>query len=129
MKVTFLKNIWAWITGAAKKVKEALDFGKETANDIKKYADSPLLDYFVKATKNPYDDAALIGIRAGLEWFINAMGWADKKISDFDEVTKKYVLANIAAEAGYLKAEADKLGTTREQHIAAAPVVYDPKIV
>ena len=57
------------------------------------------------------------------------MGWAEKKVSDFDATTLPHVMNAINAESAFLKAQFDKVDLSRQQAIASAQVVYDPKII
>jgi|GEM_PF-4561999 len=127
--MSFITKAWAWLTGAAKKVKAALNIGRDVANDIKKVVDSPLLDVAVNLTKSDLDNKALAWIRAGLGVLIENIGWADKKLSDFTDESKPYVLATIAAEASVLIAQAANIDLTRQQAITAGQLVYDEKSV
>lgn len=128
MKNLFKKLI-NFITGAARKIKEALNFGKDIANRVKQVVDSPLLDVVVNLTPTPLDNAALTYLRNTLPTWIEKMGWAEKKVSDFDETTLPHVLNAISAEAAKLTAEKTNAYLTRQQAIAAAQIIYDPKIV
>jgi len=127
--MSIFKKIADWITGAARKVKEALNFGKDIANRVKQVVDSPLIDVVVNLTPTPLDNAALIFLRQQLPIWIAKMGWAEKKVSDFDETTLPHVLNAISAEAAKLTAEYNNADLSRQQAIAAAQVVYSPKIV
>lgn len=124
-----LKSIGSFFSGAARKVKEALSFGVVIANRVKQVADSPLLDVVVKLTPTPLDDAALVSVRTALGVWITKMGWAEKKVSDFDETTLPHVLNSIAAEAAVLTAEYNNADLSRQQAIASEQIVYSPKIV
>lgn len=124
-----LKSIGSFFSGAARKVKEALTFGKDIANRVKQVIDSPLLDVVVKLTPTPLDNNALAAVRTALAVWIEKIGWADKKVSDFDETTLPHVLNAISAEAAKLTAEYNNADLSRQQAIASAQVVYDPKIV
>ena len=124
-----LKAIANFFTGAARKVKEALTFGKDIANRVKQVVDSPLLDVVVNLTATPLDNAALVFVRGQLELWIDRIGWSDKKVSDFDETTLPHVLNAISAESAKLTAEYNNADLSRAQAIASAQVVYDPKIV
>lgn len=127
--MSIIKDIFKWISGAARKVKEALTTGKSIANQIKAVADSPLLDAIVNLTTTGADNLALLAIRNGLTTWIAKMNWADKKISDFDETTLPHVLNSINAEAAKLKAEFINADLSRQQAIASAQVEYNPDIV
>lgn len=127
--MNILKQIAAFFTGAARKIKEALTFGKDIANRVKQVVDSPLLDVVVNLTTTPLDNAALIYVRQALPSWIEKMGWAEKKLSDFDETTLPHVLNSIAAEVAVLTAEHNEVDLSRQQAIASEQVVYDPKIV
>lgn len=127
--MNIFQKIAAWITGAARKIKEALTFGKDIANRVKQVVDSPLLDVIVNLTPTQADNALLVYVRSGLGLWIQKMNWVDKKISDFDETTLPHVLNAISAEAAKLTAEYNNADLSRQQAIAAAQVVYDGKIV
>lgn len=124
-----LKAIGDFFSGAARKIKEALTFGKDIANKVKQVVDSPLLDVIVNLTPTQADNALLVYVRSGLGLWIQKMNWVDKKVSDFDETTLPHVLNAISAEAAKLTAEYNNADLTRQQAIASAQVVYDPKIV
>lgn len=124
-----LKSIGNFFSGAARKIKEALNFGKDVANRVKQVVDSPLLDVVVNLTATPLDNSALTYLRNNLPAWINKMGWAEKKVSDFDETTLPHVLNAISAEAAKLTADYNNADLTRQQAIASAQVVYDPKIL
>jgi hypothetical protein len=123
--MNWIKKAIAWLTGAAKKVQEALSKGSAIANAIKMYADSPLLDVAVKLTKTDLDDKALTYVRTGLASLIEAMGWADKKLNELPENARTYVLSTLAAEASVLVAQAKKVDLSRQQAITAGQLVYD----
>lgn len=127
--MNILKAIAAFFTGAIRKVKEALTFGSQIANRIKQITDSPLLDVVVNLTTTPLDNAALLYVRQMLPAWIEKMGWAEKKLSDFDETTLPHVLNSIAAEVAVLSAEHNNADLTRQQAIASEQVVYNPNIV
>lgn len=129
MKIKFITDILNWISGAAKKVKEALNFGKETANAVKTIVDSPLLDVVVSLTKTTVDNSALFFLRVNLPIWLEKMGWAEKKVSDFDETTLPHVLNAINAEAAKLYADHKQIELSRPQAIAGAQVNYNPEIV
>ncbi len=124
-----LKAIWQFITGAVRKLKEALTTGKNVANQIKAVADSPLLDVIVNLTVTGADNLALLYVRNALKLWIDRIGWADKKLSDFDDTTLPHVMNAISAEASKLTAEFINADLTRQQAIASAQVVYNPDIV
>lgn len=127
--MNIFQKIAAWLTGAARKIKEALTFGKDIANRVKQVVDSPLLDVVVNLTPTPLDNAALIFVREHISVWLAKIGWAEKKISDFDETTLPHVLNAISAEAAKLTAEYNNADLSRQQAIAAAQIVYDGKIV
>lgn len=127
--MNILKKIAAFFTGAARKIKEALTTGKDIANRVKQVVDSPLLDVVVSLTPTPLDNAALLYVRQLLPSWIEKMGWAEKKISDFDETTLPHVLNSIAAEVAVLTAQHNNADLSRQQAIASEQVVYNPKIV
>lgn len=124
-----IKSILNWITGAAKKVKEALTFGKEFANEVKQVVDSPILDVITTLIPGTLDDKALAFVRMGISSLVSNLGWADKKVSDFTYKSLPHVLNTISAEAATLKAEYDKIQLSRQQAIASAQVVYSPEIL
>lgn len=128
MKNLFKKLI-DFITGAARKIKEALTTGKNIANTVKQAVDSPLFDIAVMLIPGTADDAILHYLRQQLPVWIEKMGWAEKKVSDFDETTLPHVLNAISAETAKLTAEKTNADLSRQQAIAAAQIVYDPKIV
>jgi hypothetical protein len=127
--MSILKDIWNFVTGAAKKVKEALTFGKDFANKAKSELDKPIWDIVVAAIPGKYDDALLIFVRAGLKKLSEDLGWADKTMSDFSNSALPHVLNTISAESAYLKAEYEKVKLSRPQAIASAQVIYAPEIV
>jgi hypothetical protein len=124
-----LKSIFNWISGAAKKVAGAMGFGKDIANQIKGYADSPLLDVVVNLTTTPYDNVALAYVRTGLTILIKDLGWGEKKISDFSDSSLPHVLNTLNAESAKLNADFKNIPLTRQQAIAGAQVVYNPNII
>lgn len=128
MKNLFKKLI-DFITGAARKIKEALTTGKNIANTVKQAVDSPLFDIAVTLIPGTADDAILHYLRQQLPIWIEKMGWAEKKIEDFDETTLPHVLNAISAETAKLTAEKTNVDLSRQQAIAAAQIIYDPKIV
>lgn len=129
MKIPVLTAIWNWISGAVRKVKDILASGNQIANSIKAVTDSKLLDVIVNLTPTNADNEALKYIRAGLELWIAKMGWADKKLSEFDETTLPHVMNAINAESSKLLSEIKGVNLTRQQAIAAAQVVYDERVV
>jgi len=127
--MSIFKKIADWITGAAKKVSQALKIGKDVGNIIKQVVDSPLLDVVVNLTKTPLDNGALAYVRPRIGAWLEEIGWAEKKLSDFSEKTFPHVMNSIAAEVAVLEAEYKEVELSRPQAIASIQVVYDPKIV
>ena len=124
-----LKSIGNFLSGVASKISSALSNGVKIANVIKGAVDSPLLDIAVNLTTNTVDNATLKYLRLKLPVWIEAMGWAEKKLSDFDDTTLPHVLNSIGAEAAKLEAEFKGLDLTRQQAIASIQVEYNPDIV
>ena len=124
-----LQAIGKFLSGAAKSVINALTKGNEIANTVKNTIDSPLLDIVVNITSTNIDNQALTYLRKYLPIWITTMGWAEKKLSDFDETTLPHVMNAINAEASKLIADFNKADLTRQQAIAIAQVVYDAKVV
>jgi hypothetical protein len=127
--MNIFKKLIDFITGAARKIKQALTTGKDIANKVKQVVDSPLMDIAVTLIPGTADDAVLLYLRQNLPLWIEKMGWAEKKVSDFDETTLPHVLNAISAETAKLTAEKTNADLTRQQAIAAAQIIYDPKIV
>jgi len=127
--MSIFTKIGRWFVGLAKKVAEALSIGIGVANTVKSVVDSPLLDIAVNLTPTNIDNEALGFIRAKLPAWIKTMGWAEKKVSDFDETTLPHVLNAVAAEASKIYADYKKVDLSRQQAIAGAQVVYNPDII
>lgn len=129
--MSILKNIFDFITGAAKKVAAALSNGQKVANEIKAIVDSPILTAVVKLTSTNLDDAALQYLRSGLSAFIILMGWGQKAIKDFDSDpdAKAAVLTVLNAKASTIIADYNGAELSIQQALATAPVLYDPEIV
>jgi hypothetical protein len=129
--MSIFKKIFNWISGAAKKVAEALSNGKAVANEIKAVADSPILSAVVNMTATNIDNVGLQYLRTGLSTFIILMGWGEKAIADFkeDPDAKAIVLTALNAKAAKLTADYNGAKLTIQQAIASAPVLYDPKII
>jgi len=124
-----LQAIGNFLSGAAKSVINALTKGNEIANAVKNTIDSPLLDIVTHITPTGIDDRVLMYLRKYLPIWIATMGWAEKKLSDFDETTLPHVMNAINAEASKLIADFNSVDLTRQQAIASAQVVYDAKVV
>lgn len=124
-----LQSIGNFLSGIAKKISNALSNGVKVANVIKTAVDSPLLDVVVNLTSTEIDNATLKYLRLKLPVWIEAMGWAEKKVSDFDETTLPHVLNSIGAESAKLQAEFKGLDLSRQQAIASIQVEYNPDIV
>lgn len=131
MKLTFIKDILNWLSGAAKKISQALSKGEAVANEIKAVADSPILDAIVNLTATNIDNQGLEYLRKGLTAFIIAMGWAKKAVNDFDGDVdgKAIVLTVLNAKASVLVADWNGAKLSIQQALASAPVVYNPDIV
>ena len=124
-----LKDISKFFVGASKQIANALKIGKDVGNIVKQVVDSPLLDVIVNLTKTPLDNVALAYVRPRINSWLENIGWAEKKISDFSTETLPHVMNAISAEVATLQAEYEGLDLTRQQAIAAMQVVYDGKIV
>lgn len=124
-----LKQILNWLSGAAKKVLSALAVGNNVANAIKDGIDSPMLTAIATLNIADINPQSLAYIQSKLSVWIAKMGWATKKLSDFDETTLPHVMNAINAEAAKLHAEFTKADLSRQQAIAGAQVVYDKEIV
>lgn len=124
-----LQSIGSFLSGVAKKISTALSNGVVIANVVKTAVDSPLLDVAVNLTATEIDNATLKYLRLKLPVWIAGMGWAEKKVSDFDETTLPHVLNSIGAESAKLQAEFKGLDLSRQQAIASIQVQYNPDIV
>lgn len=122
-------NIFKWIlnliTGASKKVIEYYAFGRDFANEVKKYENKPLgeaiemaISAIVKATPNKIDDAVWAIVRT----FVKDMNWSGLKLSERNEDSKAVVLQNINGIAA--KAKSDGKLTIQETSTVAYPF-YD----
>ena len=129
MKLTFIKDILKWLSGAAKTIANALSKGEAVANEIKAVADSTILDAIVNLTATNIDNEGLIYLRKGLTAFILAMGWGKKAIADFEGDEKAVVLTALNAKASVIVADWNGAKLSIQQALASAPVKYDPNIV
>jgi hypothetical protein len=124
-----LKKLWAWITGSASKIKQALTFGKDVANDIKAIADSKLLDVLVSLTPTNIDNVALASWRAFMNALIIKMNWADKIISEADDEEKTILLHTLSAASAYWKSQKDGTGLNLQTTLSTAQLVYEQENV
>ena len=129
--MSIFKDIWKFITGAAKKVSQALSSGQKVANEIKKVADSPILTAIVNMTATNIDNVGLEYLRKGLAAFTILMGWGEKAIKDFesDPDAKAAVLTVLNAKASVIVADYNNTKLSIQQALVSAPVLYDPKII
>ncbi len=129
--MSIIKDIFNWISGAAKAVANALTKGNAIANEIKAVADSPILDVVVNLTATNIDNQGLEYVRKGLTVFIMAMGWGQKTINNFntDKDGKAIAMIALNAKASVLVAEWTGAKLSIEQAMASAPLVYNPDIV
>jgi hypothetical protein len=132
-------NIWHWITGATKKIKEALGFGYDVANWLKQLSDTGVLDVIVRATPWKWDDALLPGFQIWLAELVRelkvvrydlttyqALEEASARISAMSPDARAIILNGINAAAA--KWHAENVGKTKldmPQALAAAQPVYD----
>jgi hypothetical protein len=130
---------WHWITGATKKIKEALGFGYDVANWLKELSDTGVLDVIVKATPWKWDDALLPGFKVFLANLLKelkvteeehtvstAIYIASQRLKELSPAAKAIILNGINAAAA--KWHAENVGKTKlemSQALAAAQPVYD----
>lgn len=120
-----LKKLWEWITGAAGKIKNALSFGKDIANEIKSVADNPLLDIIVKLTPTGLDDTALAAFRTFMHELITELNWADSKLDNTEPKAKAIILHSLSAGAAYWKALSDGVDLNLQTTLSTPQLVYD----
>lgn len=123
----FLTGFINWVSGASKKVKAWLNAGKEVANEIKQYMDSPLLDVAVGLTSTKVDDAALKVIRVVLSGFIENVGWAELKLSTLDKDSKTVVLHSLSAVSSKAISDYQNGNLNIQTALTAAQIIYDEK--
>ena len=127
--MSIFTRLGAWLSGAAKKVAQAFSIGVDFGNKVKNVVNSPLLDLVVQVVPTEIDNKALEYIRGHIGFWIDEMGWAGKKISDFGDSTLPHVLNSVSAEATKLYADYKKIDLSRPQAIAGAQVAYNGEIV
>lgn len=120
-----LKKIWRWLTQARISIKSSLSFGKNFANDVKSIVDSPLFDVVTALTPSGLDDVALAAFRKFIENLINQLNWADKNLTNSDEVEKTIILHSLSAAAAFWKGKFEETELSLQTTLSTAQLIYD----
>lgn len=127
MKITFIEKAIAWLAGAAKKIKELFARGNDFANELKNFADSPIVAAIVLATPTKWDDKALKFVQEKLQIYATIKGIADKTLNELKEDSDVFAatMNELSAMATKYKADYDKVKLNVQQALTGAQVSYN----